>query len=218
MTENKNNRYANSKVYKLVDDDGYYYYGSTCLPLHKRLYNHKTASKTSTDRKIYSVFTYERLQNVEIKIILVKQINLNTKKELLREENIYIEQSLSDPKCLNSIGAVLDYEKRMAQRKAYEIGRKDVKLEYNKKWYEDNKEKVAIYKKEYRNINIEHIKEYDNARSSNQERRRKREEHACIHYTCICGASIRHDSKSRHEKTKIHMMFIQSDKIECENL
>ena len=51
MTENQNNRCANSKVYKLVDDDGYYYYGSTCLPLHKRLYDHKKASKTSTGRK-----------------------------------------------------------------------------------------------------------------------------------------------------------------------
>ena len=197
MTENKNNRYANSKVYKLVDDDGYYYYGSTCLPLHKRLYNHKKASKTSTDRKIYSVFTYERLQNVEIKIILVKQINLNTKEELLREENIYIEQSLSDPKCLNSIGEVLDYEKRMAQRK---------------KWYEDNKEEVSTYKKEYRKANIEHIKEYDKNRD-NVERRQKREERASEQFTCICGVSMRHDSKARHEKTTNHLLFLQLDKI-----
>ena len=90
MTENQNNRYANKKVYKLVDDDGYYYYGSTCLPQHKRYYYHKRASKTSTCRKLYSVVTYERLQNVEIKIFLAKLINFNTKEELLRVETIYI--------------------------------------------------------------------------------------------------------------------------------
>ena len=218
MIENKTNRYANSKVYKLVDDDGYYYYGSSCLPLHKRLYYHKVDAQRRPESKVYKMFTHTRLCNGEVVIILVEELNLENKEQLLREEHKYIEHNLNDPKCLNSIGTVLDYEKRMAQRKAYEIGRKDVKLEYNKKWYEDNKEKVAIYKKEYRKINIEHITEYDNARSSNQERRRKREEHACIHYTCICGASIRHDSKSRHEKPKIHMMFIQSDKIECETL
>ena len=121
MIENKTNRYANSKVYKLVDDEGYYYYGSTCLPLHKRFYDHKKASKTGVKRKIYSVFTHERFSIGEVKIILVTQINLNTKEELLREENIYIQQSLSDPKCLNTIGAVLDYEKRMTQKKSLRI-------------------------------------------------------------------------------------------------
>ena len=45
MTENKTNRYTNSKVYKLVDDEGYYYWGSTCMPLHKRFFDHKNMSK-----------------------------------------------------------------------------------------------------------------------------------------------------------------------------
>ena len=44
--EDKPNRYANSKVYKLIDDEGYYYYGSTCMPLHKRYHDHKKSSKS----------------------------------------------------------------------------------------------------------------------------------------------------------------------------
>ena len=217
MIENKTNRYANSKVYKLVDDDGYYYYGSSCLPLHKRLYYHKVDAQRRPESRVYKMFTHTRLCNGEVVIILVEELNLENKEQLLREEHKYIEHNLNDPKCLNSIGAVLDYEKRIAQRKTYEIGRKESKLIYNKKWYEDNKEKVSAHQKEYRQINIEHIRDYDKSRN-NEERRQKREERASEQFTCICGVSIRHDSKSRHEKTKIHMMFIQSDKIECENL
>ena len=84
MTEN---RYANSKVYKLVDDDGYYYYGSSCLPLYKRLYIHKRDSKLGSDRKIYRVFTYERFCKDDIKIVLVEEFKLENKEQLLREEN-----------------------------------------------------------------------------------------------------------------------------------
>ena len=77
MTEN---RYANSKVYKLVDDDGYYYYGSCSLQLHKRLYYHKMDSKKKSNIKIYRIFTHERFNNNEIKIILVEEFNLQKKK------------------------------------------------------------------------------------------------------------------------------------------
>ena len=114
---------------------------------------------------------------------------------------------------MNSIGAVLDYENRMAQWIAYEIGRKESKLIYNKKWYEDNKEKVSAHQKEYRQANNEHIKEYEKARSSNQERIQKREDRASEQFTCICGVSMRHDSKARHEKTTNHLLFLQLDKI-----
>ena len=110
MTENETNRYSNSKVYKLCDDEGYYYYGSTCLPLHKRLYNHKCKAKEEKYRKVYNIFTSERFNANEIKIVLVEEFCLKSKEELLREENKYIESSFNNPHCLNSISAVRDYE------------------------------------------------------------------------------------------------------------
>ena len=72
FSETKPNRYATSKVYKLIDEDGYYYYGSTCLPLYKRMYLHRTTSKIKPNRKIYIVFTHERFLKDEIKIVLVE--------------------------------------------------------------------------------------------------------------------------------------------------
>ena len=102
MTENNKWRYANSKIYKLIDHQGYYYWGSTCLPLHKRLYSHKEYSKRDPEMKIYTIFTHERFVNGEIKIVLEKEFSLTSQKQLLREENKFITVSLEDIKCLNS--------------------------------------------------------------------------------------------------------------------
>ena len=69
-------RYANSKVYKLVDDDGYYYYGRSCLPLHKRYYKHKIDSKLDSNRKLYGVFTLLKdFVMVTLKLFLWKNSN-----------------------------------------------------------------------------------------------------------------------------------------------
>ena len=76
-------------MYKLVVDDDYYYYGSSCLPLYKRLYIHKIDSKVGSNRKIYTVFTYERFCKSYIKIVLVEAFKLENKETLLREENKY---------------------------------------------------------------------------------------------------------------------------------
>ena len=96
------NMYSQSKVYKLVDDEGYYYFGSTCAPLYKRFYNHKQDAYRDPERKIYKIFTHEKFIKGEIRIILVETFNLNYREELLKEENKYIEKHLNDPKCLNS--------------------------------------------------------------------------------------------------------------------
>ena len=35
-------RYKNSKIYRIVNNENdKVYYGSTCLPLHKRMYKHR---------------------------------------------------------------------------------------------------------------------------------------------------------------------------------
>ena len=206
----KPNRYANSKVYKLVDGEGYYYYGSTCLPLHKRFYYHKLDSNRKPDQKVYKVFTYDRLCNNDIKIILVEELCLENKEQLLKEEHKYIEKGLNDEKCLNSIGAVYDYEKHKEKQRIYEREHRDHRNEYFKEYKAKNSEKIIATHKACREANIEHYREYDRQRNKNPERKQKREAYLAGKYTCICGASIRRDSKSKHEKTKLHMRFINT--------
>ena len=136
-SETNTNRYVNSKVYKLVDDQGYYYWGSTCMPLSKRFYGHKQASQIRESIKVYTIFTHARFMNSEIKIVLGKTFNLNLKEELAREENKYIEQSLDDDKCLNSIRAVQNYEANKQKDKEY---------------YKANKKRYSNIVKQIRNI------------------------------------------------------------------
>ena len=64
------NRYENSKIYKLIDQDsGYYYIGSTCSNLTQRLCNHKSRAKTYPDRKVYKAFVDIGWENVEIILV-----------------------------------------------------------------------------------------------------------------------------------------------------
>ena len=125
-------RYAHSKVYKLVDDTGYYYFGSTCMPLHKRLHEHKSKSNRAKDRKIYSVFTTERFERNEIKIILVEEFQLENKEQLIKEENKYIEVSINDPFCLNSFHAIKNIEQMKERCKIYRDNNKEKYREYEK--------------------------------------------------------------------------------------
>ena len=54
------NRYSNAKVYKLISDvDDYFYIGSTCTSLSKRLHQHKSTSKKSRLYSQQNVYTFQ---------------------------------------------------------------------------------------------------------------------------------------------------------------
>ena len=191
------NRYAHSKVYKLVDDTGYYYFGSTCMPLHKRLHNHKRKSKCVCERKIYKVFTHQRFENNEIKIILVEEFNLQSKEQLIKEENNYIQKHIDDEYCLNTLHSIFNCEKRKQDMdqyndKYYKINSEKLK-EYQQQYALNNKDKVLQSKKEYREKNKDKISERKSTK-----------------YTCICGSSLTIDHKVRHEKSKKHILYVET--------
>ena len=174
-----NNKYHNSKVYKLQADDGYYYFGSTAQKyLSARYIDHKRNSKTKQIRKIYTIFTYDRFVNCEIKIGLVEEFKLENKQQLLREENKYIQQHLSDPFCLNSMCAIRSYEEK------------------------------AEYNKIYRQNNIEKYVEYEKVRVQTEKRKLYTKLRQQLKYTCICGSTISIPHKSEHKKSIKHQEFI----------
>ena len=96
MTEN--DRYLHSKVYKLLNEKGNtFYIGATCLPLHKRLYQHRQNSKKPNHKniKLYSHFNENTFN--DFKIVLVEEFNLQNKEQLFREENRHIEMNKNNP-------------------------------------------------------------------------------------------------------------------------
>ena len=70
--------------------------------------------------------------------MLEKCCVLNSKQELLREENKYIEHSLGDPKCLNSNRAIENLELNKIRDK-----------QYNKTYYEQHKEEQQQRNEDY---------------------------------------------------------------------
>ena len=101
-------RYTNGKIYKLVNNaDKEIYVGSTCLPLHKRFYKHKSDAKRTPDRKVYN-----HLLGIgwdEVKIILIESFPCENKMELEKRERHYIDQ-LSPS--LNSVRPCVTEEER----------------------------------------------------------------------------------------------------------
>tara|TARA_R110002012_G_scaffold263018_1_gene445521 strand:+ start:78 stop:464 length:387 start_codon:yes stop_codon:yes gene_type:complete len=118
----------------------------------------------------------------ECKIILVENINCNSKEELLKKERWYIENN----ECVN---------KRIPGRT-------------NKQYYQENKEKIAKLAKTYNEINRKKVLEIKKKyRDSNKE---KLLTQAAEKTTCECGAVVRKDCFLRHKKSKKHIKFIDN--------
>ena len=202
----ENNRYNNSKIYKLVDQvNGYYYIGSTCNPLSKRLHWHKQNSKKQSlqNIKVYKHFNSIGWENV--KIILIQEHYLDNKEQLLREEDNIIQMYLYDAKCLNSYRAFLSEEERkehkMQYRNQYNNLNKEKINEQHKQYYEDNKERVREKQKEYIETHKQQIRERNSEK-----------------ITCLCGSVLNHANKATHNKTRKHQAWLQDQQQTAETI
>ena len=139
------------------------------------------------------------LKKNELKIVLVDEFKLENKEQLLKEENKYIQKYFDDKYCLNSLHAIFNLEKRKQYMDKYNseyYKENSIKLkEYQHEYNTNNKEKIAKNTKMYRENNKEIIKEKKSKK-----------------YTCICESTITIDHKLRHEKSKKHLNFINSQK------
>ena len=144
----ENNRYNNSKVYKLIDEiNDYFYIGSTCDKLSKRLSWHKTSARHHPERKVYKYFNSINWNNV--KIVLIEEHYLENKVQLLREEDKLICYYKNDTKCLNSFRAI--WEDKIAQ--------KERNNNLTKQWMFKTKKHVKTKGKEYRENNTDKLKQ-----------------------------------------------------------
>jgi len=176
------NRYSQSKVYKLIDiNTQHFYIGSTTSQLSQRLYWHKKHPQGNIQRHVQE-------HGFNFIIRLIKEFNLNSKIYLLREEDIIIQQNLNNEKCLNINRAYLtEEEKRVKEHdrcRMYKIGHKEEVSEYNKEYYIQN---------------MTHVKQ-------------KKHENGILPYTCECGMTVRKYCKASHLKSKKHAELMQTMK------
>ena len=110
--------YQNGKIYKLIcNTTNKVYIGSTTTTLKQRLRKHHTPSNNTMSKQIIEGCNYE--------IILLENYPCNSKLELLKREGYFIDNN----ECINKV----------------KPGR--TKKDYNKSYYEKNKEKYKEWNK-----------------------------------------------------------------------
>ena len=195
--------YANGKIYKIEPkcehDDGDIYIGSTTKPrLCDRMATHRAMYKRWKDKKVdkhirsYDLFDKYGVNNCEI--VLLEVINCETKEELHAREKHFIKSN----KCVNLVVP-------LRTEKEYYSDNKDKKREQKRKRYRENadvRDKVRDKGKLYRNSNkvaiAERKKQY---REGNID---KIKENALQNAICECGCEVRKAKLSRHKLSIKH--------------
>ena len=134
--------YDNSKVYKLQCVSGHFYIGTTSNTLAKRLGQHKAKALIRPECRVYKHINGEWDQ---VRIVLVEAFPCESKEQLNKKEDEYIQRELNNPLCLNSKGAAFDEDRRMVQN-----------AEWQSKHYQENK---ATYKANARAYYLAHREE-----------------------------------------------------------
>ena len=128
--------YQNGKIYKIVNDvDDKIYIGSTCNPLYKRFYDHKSRGKGwQPEFKVYSHLNKVGWDNVSI--ILIENYPCKTMDELRARERYHYDQvppnlrlNTANPKLTEQdlIDRKNAKEKKKAERKAERAAVRDAK-------------------------------------------------------------------------------------------
>lgn len=161
------------------------YIGSTIQPLSKRMGGHRTTHKRFKSGLIkYACSSFNILEAGDAYIELIENHPCKNKEELFRREG-QIQRNTNDIINLFISGKTSDEIKK-----------------YRQEWQKKNKDKV----KEYREKNKEYLQEY---REKNREQLYKKQNEK---YTCGCGKTFSKQNKTRHERSKKHLKWVESQK------
>lgn len=162
-------------LYKLHDGD-LTYYGLTKDP-QNRLNSHKTKSNNCRS---------SLLDKDKMTFEILKTLDNITYIDCLKEESDLIRNN----ECVN---------------RQVSYNSKEDKVEYWRKYYKDNEERIKIRNLKYYTKNIDNMREksltyyYKHAIIQNKK------------YTCLCGGKFTHRHKQDHIRTKIHQNYLIKD-------
>lgn len=146
------------RFYRIVGkgiDDSKEYIGSTTQQLHKRLYEHRT--NYTTKGKCSSKFVFELYGIDNCSIILIHELECESKQHALKEERRIFEERKERIVNKNRPSTLPEEEK--ADRKILYEKNKDKIKEQTKKWEENNVERRKEARKKYLEANKERIRE-----------------------------------------------------------
>lgn len=94
------NKYGQGKVYRIVDNHGQVYIGSTVRSLNTRYSEHKKAFRAWQEGKAQYCTSYEVLKSGINGIFLLEDYPCESKEQLLEREKYYVQQT---PNCVNKV-------------------------------------------------------------------------------------------------------------------
>jgi len=157
-------KYSDGKIYKIVFDDGHFYFGSTTQTLEYRLRGHIYTIKREPERLLYT------LDWTNARIELVQEYPCENKLQLTTKETEFIYPNLNDPLCVNRRVALLtdqikqevyqkNRENRLNQVRMWREANMERHTQNVKNYYETHKKETAEYQKKYQELNKERIRE-----------------------------------------------------------
>ena len=132
--------YKNGKIYKIVcNTTGKIYIGSTTVLLCRRLAGHVLDNKRGKTTSCKEI-----LDGGNFSIVLIENLECDTKEQLLKRERYYIDSI----ECVNKYRPIVSVEEK-----------KEKMIGIHKNWYKNNKETILDKAKEYQQINKDKIAE-----------------------------------------------------------
>jgi hypothetical protein len=206
--------YEESKIYKIKSllDESQFYVGSTTSTLEKRLYQHKSNGINNINRNVHIYFINNGWNNANIE--LIENYPCKNKDELLFRETFWINELKPTLNCRKSRQTI---EERKEYNKKYVEENKDRIKERQKQYYNNNQEKIQEYRDGRKEIRKEYDREYNIKNKEkkveyklqyNNENRDRVLEKKKEKILCECGDEHTRTNKSRHIKTKKHLDHI----------
>jgi len=183
-------------IYKICCDDlpNYNYVGST-KAFRRRKNHHKMTYNKGDTRKIYNTIRENGGWDNWRMVILEELGEVSFTEARIKEEEhrVKLNANMNMVKCYRTEE---EYLKQM------------------KEWYNNNKEHVLNYKKEYCEKNKDKIKEYQQKNKEHiaeqyKEYCEKNKEHIKEKITCECGCVIRKRDLTTHKKTNKHLKLMK---------
>ena len=221
--------YQNGKIYSIrshqTDD---IYIGSSTNPISKRFSTHKSKYNNWINDLHRYVSSFELFKYDDVYYELIECFPCNSKEELHKREGEIIRETEN---CVNKrIAGRTKKQYREDNRevikekkKQYREDNREMVLLKKKQYYENNKNVILSQQKEHRDENPEHYKlKSKKYREDNKEvikerfkkycedNKEKLKEMKAVKYTCECGVTSIKYNKPRHERSKKHQDWLNS--------
>jgi len=200
--------YKIGKIYRIykIDDPTINYIGSTFTTLRQRFMKHKGNSNEKRWKRASVICEYlKKYDKNDFKIILLKQylVYAETQKDtkhLRAYEQLWINKFRLKKNCINKCNPL---NIKRFYKNNYYINNKEkiIKYQHNYNSNENNKKKISLTKKIYREKNIDKIKK------QKKEYYKKNKEKICKSQNqkieCpLCKSIVGKNKLNRHQKTK----------------